>query len=83
MTTAPKNTMASSYLSTLREYTREVFTFGGFGLALLVYADFKDVVRTTTTTSAQTAQILNSMDARLTRLEDYHARAEARKEGQQ
>ncbi len=57
------------YLSLVRFYTREIVTFGGFVLACFVYLDFRELVREQSHTSAQTAEILRSMDARLSILE--------------
>ncbi len=57
------------YLGVVREYTREVITFGGFGLALLVYSDFKDMVQDLADCNARTAEILRDIDVRLSNLE--------------
>lgn len=57
------------YLGIAREYTRELFTFGGIVLLCFVYGDFRELVREQSKTSAQTAEILRSMDTRLSHLE--------------
>ncbi len=57
------------YLSLLREYTREVVTFGGFCLMCFVYSDFRQLAREQSTTAAHTVDVLRSMDSRLSRLE--------------
>lgn len=56
-------------LSNLREYSREIVTFGGFAIAVFVYADFRTVVEETTKSQAQTAEILRSLDTRLNNIE--------------
>lgn len=60
---------AKDYLGVVREYTREVITFGGFGLALLVYSDFKAMVTDLAASNARTAEILRDIDVRLSNLE--------------
>ncbi len=57
------------YLSLLRDYTREIVTFGGLGLMCFVYCDFKQLACEQSTTAAQTVDVLRSMDARLERIE--------------
>lgn len=58
------------YMGVVREYTREVITFGGFALALLVYSDFKNMVRDLAESNARTAEILRDIDVRLSHLEE-------------
>ena len=60
---------AKDYLGVVREYTREVITFGGFGLAVLVYSDFKAMVTDLAASNARTAEILRDIDVRLSNLE--------------
>lgn len=60
------------YLGMAREYTRELFTFGGIVLMCFVYSDFRELVREQSSTAAQTAEILRSMDTRLSHLEFEH-----------
>lgn len=57
------------YMGMAREYTREFFTFGGIVLLCFVYSDFRELVKEQSSTSAQTAEILRSMDTRLAHLE--------------
>ena len=57
------------YLSIVREYTRELMTFGGFVLVCFVYADFRTLAREQAAAAAETAEILRAMDARLAHLE--------------
>lgn len=56
-------------LSHLREYSREIVTFGGFAIAVFVYTDFRTVVEETTKSQAQTAEILRTLDTRLNNIE--------------
>lgn len=57
------------YLSLLRDYTREIITFGGICLMCFVYSDFKQIVQDQASTSAHTVEVLRSMDMRLSRIE--------------
>lgn len=57
------------YLSLVRDYTREIVTFGGFCLMCYVYNDFRQLARDQSATSAQTVEVLRGMDSRLARLE--------------
>ena len=57
------------YLSLLRDYTREIVTFGGFCLMCFVYNDFRQLACTQATTAAHTVDVLRSMDARLAHIE--------------
>lgn len=59
----------SDYLSIVREYTREIVTFGGFCLMCFVYNDFRQLARDQVTTAAQTVEVLRAMDGRLSHLE--------------
>ena len=61
------------YLSIVREYTREIITFGGFVLVCFVYADFRTLAREQAAAAAETAEILRAMDARLAHLEQNTA----------
>lgn len=60
------------YLGVIRDYTREIVTFGGFVIAVFIYLDFREVVKEQTTNAAHTAEILRTMDTRLQHLENYH-----------
>ncbi len=62
------------YLSLLREYTREIITFGGMCLVCFVYTDFKQIVRDQASTSAHTVDVLRSMDMRLSHIEQNTTR---------
>lgn len=57
------------YLSVVRDYTREIITFGGFCLMCFVYADFRQLARDQSVTAAQTVEVLRAMDTRLSNLE--------------
>lgn len=57
------------YLSLLREYTREIITFGGMCLMCFVYTDFKQIVQDQASTSAHAVEVLRSMDLRLSHIE--------------
>ncbi len=61
------------WLGVLREYTKEVITFGGFILAIFVYLDFSELAHQMASHTAQTNEILRSMDSRITSLENWHA----------
>lgn len=60
------------HLGVIRDYTREIVTFGGFVIAVFIYLDFREVVKEQTTNAAHTAEILRTMDTRLQHLENYH-----------
>lgn len=53
------------YLNLTRDYTREIFTFGGLCMMCFVYSDFKQLAQTQASTAAHTVEVLRSMDARL------------------
>lgn len=57
------------YLNLLRDYTREIVTFGGFCLMCFVYNDFRQLAHDQSSTAAQTVEVLRAMDSRLSRLE--------------
>lgn len=57
------------YLNLLRDYTREIVTFGGFCLMCFVYSDFRQMACEQSTTAAHTVDVLRSMDARLAHIE--------------
>ncbi len=61
------------WLGVLREYTKEVITFGGFILAIFVYLDFRELAHQMAAQSAQTNEILRGMDIRIQALEHWHA----------
>ncbi len=57
------------YLSLLRDYTREIITFGGFCLMCFVYCDFRQLAQDQSTTSAGTVEVLRDMNLRLSVIE--------------
>lgn len=57
------------YLNLMRDYTREIVTFGGFCLMCFVYNDFRQLAHDQSTTAAQTVEVLRAMDSRLSHLE--------------
>ncbi len=59
------------YLSVLRDYTREIITFGGFCLMCFVYNDFRQLAQDQARTSAHTVDVLRAMDARLAVIEQH------------
>ncbi len=59
------------YLSVLRDYTREIITFGGFCLMCFVYSDFRQLAQDQARTAAQTVDVLRAMDARLALIEQH------------
>ncbi len=59
------------YLSVLRDYTREIITFGGFCLMCFVYNDFRQLAQDQARTSAHTVDVLRTMDARLALIEQH------------
>ena len=61
------------YLSIVRDYTRELITFGGFSLMCYVYSDFRQLAQDQSATAAQTVEVLRAMDTRLSHLEFQHA----------
>lgn len=44
------------YLGVIRDYTREIVTFGGFVIAVFIYLDFREVVKEQATNAAHTAR---------------------------
>lgn len=62
------------YLNLTRDYTREIFTFGGLCLMCFVYSDFKQLAQSQATTAASTVEVLRSMDLRLGIIEQNTAR---------
>lgn len=62
------------YLGLMRDYTREMVTFGGICLMCVVYTDFKQLARDQAATSAATLEVLRSLDNRLIALEQQSHR---------
>lgn len=56
-------------LETIRKYKDIIMMFGGAGAAVCIYMDFRTVVQEQAETSAKTAEILRTMDLRLSNLE--------------
>ncbi len=52
----------SKYMSLVREYSKEIIMFMGFGIAFLVYSDFKAFMEKQT-------EVLQQIESRLTALE--------------
>lgn len=57
------------WLGVLRDYKDLIVMFGGTAACILIYGDFRAVAREQAETSAKTAEILRTMDARLSNLE--------------
>lgn len=62
------------YLNLTRDYTREIITFSGLCLMCVVYSDFKQLAQAQASTAAHTVEVLRSMDARLSNLEQHSLR---------
>lgn len=62
-------------LETIRKYKDVIIMFIGIIAASYIYSDFKEVVKLQSETSAQTAEILRTIDTRLQHLEDYHSQS--------
>ena len=56
----------------IRDYTREIVTFGGFVIAVFIYLDFREVVKEQATNAAHTAEILRTLGKRIQQLENCH-----------
>lgn len=59
------------YLSVMREYTREIITFGGLCLMCFVYGDFRQLAQDQAATAAGTLEVLRALDTRLCLLEQH------------
>lgn len=75
-----------NYLGVIREYTREIITFGGLGLCILFYTDQQKMVNKQNETAARTVEVLSKLEVRVSnietqghRLEQYHATETARR----
>lgn len=62
------------YLSVIREYKDTIVMFIGIAACMFIYTDFKALVREQAGTSAKTAEILRTIDARLNHLEQQAER---------
>lgn len=58
------------YLTVLRDYKDIILTFAGILAAVYIYTDFKTVVKEQSETAAKTAEILRTIDLRLSNLEN-------------
>lgn len=59
------------YLSIMRDYTREIITFGGLCLMCCVYGDFRQLAQSQASTAASTVDVLRSLDSRLGIIEQH------------
>ncbi len=66
------------WLGVLREYTKEVFTFGGFVACVFVYLDFRDMNQQMLLHMGHTNEILRTLNADLNVLKAWHAHEEVR-----
>lgn len=57
------------YLGVVRENKDTIVMFIGIAACVFVYVDFRTVVKEQSETAAKTAEILRTMDARLSNLE--------------
>lgn len=69
---------AKSYLSIIREYSKEIVMLLGFALAAYVYTDFRALTYEVVQQQTQTAEILRSLDTRISNLERDHAKWSAK-----
>lgn len=60
---------ATGYLGVIREYTREIVMFGGFGLFIFVYADFKGYISEQTEAQKETVKALTELSVRIQEVE--------------
>lgn len=65
---------AKGYFSVVREYSKEIVMLLGFALAFYVYTDFREISRESVKQQAHTAEILHSLDTRISNLERDHAK---------
>lgn len=61
------------WLQVIREYKDTIVMFIGIAACGFIYTDFKALVREQAETAAKTAEILRTMDARLSHLEQQQA----------
>ena len=59
------------YLGLMRDYTREIITFGGICLMCFVYTDFRQLAQDQAATSAGTLEVLRALDNRLSVIEQH------------
>ena len=57
------------YLAVVREYKDTIMMFIGIAACVFVYCDFRALAATQAETAAKTAEILRTMDGRLSALE--------------
>ncbi len=66
------------WLNVLREYTKEVITFGGFVLCIFVYLDFKEMNQQMLVHIGHTNEILRTLSLDMNVLKAWHANEETR-----
>ena len=57
------------YMMVIREYTREIVTFGGLAMTCYLYTDLHDLMQAQTETSRQIATELRELNIRVMELE--------------
>ncbi len=57
------------YMMLVREYTREIVTFGGLAMTCYLYTDLHDLMQAQTDTSRQIATELRELNIRVMELE--------------
>lgn len=57
------------YMMIIREYTREIVTFGGLAMTCYMYTDFHDLMQSQTETNKQIATELRELNVRVMELE--------------
>ena len=58
------------YMILIREYTREIVTFGGLAMTCYLYTDLHDLMQAQTETSRQIATELRELNVRVLELEN-------------
>ncbi len=66
------------WLGVLREYTKEVITFGGFILCIFVYRDFNEMNQKMLIHIGHTNEILRTLNEDMNVLKAWHAHEETR-----
>lgn len=60
------------YMMVVREYTREIVTFGGLAMTCYLYTDLHDLMQAQTDTSRQIATELRELNVRVMELENLN-----------